>query len=54
MPIIRISKDQVQKADLAYKEALKNDPNFKDYCDSLGRCPQNKTDQFNDRKEEQK
>lgn len=54
MPIIRISKNQVEKADLAYKKALKKDPDFKEYVDSLGRGSQNESEQLNDGKEEQK
>ena len=54
MPIIRISKDQVQKADLAYKEALEKDPEFKEYVDSLRQETLNQSKQINSGKEEQK
>jgi len=54
MPIIRISKDQVDKADLAYKEALKNDPGFREYVDSLGRQTQDESEPLDTGKEEQK
>ena len=54
MPIIRISKEQVRKADLAYKEALEKDPGFKKYVDSLGRKSQEESETHNEGKEEQK
>jgi hypothetical protein len=54
MPIIRISKDQVKSADQAYKEALKKDPGFKEYVDSLGQKSQDKSESLNEGKEEQK
>ena len=54
MPIIRISKEQVKKADLAYKEALEKDPGFREYVDSLGKKPRDESKTLNEGKEEQK
>ena len=53
MPIIRISKQQVKKADLAYKQALEKDQGFKKYVDSLGRKSQEESETLNEGKEEQ-